>query len=272
VFRHDALGNSELEPYRYTPFPPDAGPANARNGAFTEADTRPSDVAEYRPFGAKYEATYVVSASTATGAENDTSCQPEADSPENVAVANNDPDDDHKFPTCVPVFPAPLKNRTPVTVPATTERNFTPSSTAPVSSADNTSGVAPADQIENGPEPVDSAVVNDHVTGATNAFPATSKTPDTVAVYTDPDANAVAGENDAVNDPGAYELDPATNAFDASRSVNEIVAACTGSENVALDEAPTATSVASAVGVVAVTVGAIVSAPGASLVKTTSTQ
>ena len=44
----------------------------------------------------------------ATGDENVTCCHPDADSAENVAVASNVPDADHRFPTWVPVFPAPL--------------------------------------------------------------------------------------------------------------------------------------------------------------------
>ncbi len=119
---------------------------------------------------------------TATGDENVTCCHPDADSPENVAVANNVPADDHKEPTCVPVFVEPLKNRTPVTKPSLSDRNFTPNSTAPVSPDAAVPGVAPADQIVNGPDPTPAAVVNDQVVGAAIAFPAVSNAPDTVAV------------------------------------------------------------------------------------------
>ena len=44
----------------------------------------------------------------ATGDANDTCCQPVADSPVNVADASNVPDVLHRWPVCVPVFPAPL--------------------------------------------------------------------------------------------------------------------------------------------------------------------
>ncbi len=115
--------------------------------------------------GAKYEATYVVFAVTATGDENVTCCHPDADSPENVAVANNVPVDDHKFPTCVPVFVEPLKNRTPVTKPSLSDRNFTPNSTAPVSPSAATVGVAPADQMMQGHPLAAAVVVKDHVVG-----------------------------------------------------------------------------------------------------------
>ena len=131
---------------------------------------------------------------TIPGTENDTSCHPDADSPENVAVASNVPDDDHRFPTCVPVLPVPLKNRTPVTNPSLSDRNFTPSSTEPESFAAVTDGVVAADQIVNEPE-ADAAVVNDHVVGAASAFPAMSDAPETVAVYTVLVASGVVGVN-----------------------------------------------------------------------------
>jgi hypothetical protein len=43
-----------------------------------------------------------VPAVTATGCENETSCQPDAVSFENVAVANATPDELHNVPVCVP--------------------------------------------------------------------------------------------------------------------------------------------------------------------------
>ncbi len=80
------------------------------------------------------------------------------------------------------MFVEPLKNRTPVTKPSLSDRNFTPNSTAPVSPDAAVPGVAPADQIVNGPDPTPAAVVNDQVVGAAIAFPAVSNAPDTVAV------------------------------------------------------------------------------------------
>ncbi len=55
-----------------------------------------------------YDATYVVPAVTATGDEKVTCCQPEADSPENDADANNAPVEDHSDPMWTPVFAADL--------------------------------------------------------------------------------------------------------------------------------------------------------------------
>jgi hypothetical protein len=67
-----------------------------------------SSVYEYTPAGAKYEATYVVFAAIVTGDEKLTCCQPEADSPVNVADASNVPVELHRLPRCVPVLPAAL--------------------------------------------------------------------------------------------------------------------------------------------------------------------
>jgi hypothetical protein len=201
----------------------------------------------------------VVFAVTATGDENDTCCQPDADSPENVAVASSVPVDDHRFPTWVPELPTPLKKRTPVTYPSLSERNFTPNSTDPVSPVAATAGVAPADQIEHGHPLAATVVVNDHDTGAAITLPAVSSTPDTVAVYTPPLANGADGVNIAVPEPGLYELVPATTAFVASWSVNDTEPACTASENVAVGATAVGTPVAPMRGVLAVTVGAVVS-------------
>jgi hypothetical protein len=49
-----------------------------------------------------------VFARTLTGLENTNVSQPEAVSPENVPCANSCPVEDHKLPTCVPVFVAAL--------------------------------------------------------------------------------------------------------------------------------------------------------------------
>ena len=51
---------------------------------------------------------YVVFAAMLTGVENDTCCQPDADSPVNVAVASNVPSEAHKLPVWVPVLPEAL--------------------------------------------------------------------------------------------------------------------------------------------------------------------
>ena len=119
-------------------------------------------------------------ADTATGLENVTCCQPDADSDVNVACANNTPDELHKLPTCVPVFNDPLKNRTPVTNPLTSDRNFTPNSTALVS-PEIVGGVTDDDHTEHG-HTTELAVVNDHEVGPDMGLPAVSVAPDTVAV------------------------------------------------------------------------------------------
>ena len=54
--------------------------------------------------GAKYDATYVVLGVIGTGLENVTDCQPDADSPVNVAWARRVPVEDHRLPMCVPVL------------------------------------------------------------------------------------------------------------------------------------------------------------------------
>ena len=64
----------------------------------------------------------------ATGVEKLTCCQPDVVSFSNVAVASSWPSLLHRLPTWVPVLAADLKKRMPVTVPAISERNFTPSS------------------------------------------------------------------------------------------------------------------------------------------------
>ena len=61
-------------------------------------------VTPYRPFGAKYDTTYVVFAVTAIGDANVACCQPEPDSFVNVTEPKFTPADDQRLPTCVPVF------------------------------------------------------------------------------------------------------------------------------------------------------------------------
>jgi len=64
----------------------------------------------------------------------------------------------------------------PVIVPLTSDRNLTPSSTAPGSETDGFAGVAvPGHTLHGQLGPA--AVVNDHVTSAARALPDTSFTP-----------------------------------------------------------------------------------------------
>src|SRR5680860_1221501 len=90
----DSDGNAETDPYWYTPLPPSTPNANACNGVFTTplAVKKLVSIAQ-PPFGAKYDATYVVFAVIATGDEKLACCQPLPDSPVNVTDANNDPDE-----------------------------------------------------------------------------------------------------------------------------------------------------------------------------------
>ena len=56
------------------------------------------------PVLVKYDATYVVPAVTATGAEKSSSCHPDAVSLLNVPDASNVPEAVHKLPVCAPVL------------------------------------------------------------------------------------------------------------------------------------------------------------------------
>src|SRR5947209_11338350 len=105
-----------------------------------------------------------------TGWANATCCQPPPVSAVNVAVARRWPAAVQRLPECVPVLPAPLKKRTPVTKPAMSERNFTPTSIEPVSDVAAVAGCASEDQIVHGHvgTPI---VVNDHVNGALIGVP-----------------------------------------------------------------------------------------------------
>src|SRR5690242_17713144 len=119
-------------------------------------------------------------------------CQPVAVSLVNVARARSVPEAFQRLPTCVPVFPVPLKNRTPVTQPAVLERNFIPSSTAPPSLDDDSSGASVDVQSPHGQV----RTVKLHDFEAASALPERSVTPpappETVAVYTPP---RVSGED-----------------------------------------------------------------------------
>jgi hypothetical protein len=58
--------------------------------------------------GAWYDAMYVAFGLIGTGVEKFTCCQPDADSPENVAWASSCPLAVHRLPMCVPVLAATL--------------------------------------------------------------------------------------------------------------------------------------------------------------------
>jgi hypothetical protein len=97
-------------PSEYTPLPP--GVPTERSPT-SGAATKSAAVKKYWspgswPCGAKYDATYIVLAVTATGDENVTFCQPLAVSLENVADARRVPELDHRLPTWVPPLPVPL--------------------------------------------------------------------------------------------------------------------------------------------------------------------
>ena len=126
------LGNAPADDvYRYTPLPPSVPFANAVNGpAVTPDDAKNCELTEYRPAGAKYDATYVVFAWIAIGDAKLACCHPEAVSLVNVTFPNRVPVDDHRLPTCVPVLLVDLWNRIPVMNPLCDARNFTPTSTA----------------------------------------------------------------------------------------------------------------------------------------------
>ena len=91
------------KPYAYTP-----PPASAVSGPFVTADTSPWLVAAGYPVLVKYDATYVVPAVTATGAEKSSSCHPLPVSLLNVPLASSVPVELHKLPVCAPVSSASL--------------------------------------------------------------------------------------------------------------------------------------------------------------------
>src|SRR4051795_1929553 len=67
-----------------------------------------------------------------TGFENVTCCHPEPVSEVNVACARTAPEFEYSRPMCVPLsLPELFQKRTPVTWPATSDRNFTPRVTGP---------------------------------------------------------------------------------------------------------------------------------------------
>src|SRR5215510_10726705 len=93
---------------------------------------------------------YVLPAVMATGDEKFTCCQPDSVSLVNVALANRAPSAVHKFPMCVPVFAADLKNRTALMKPSISVRNLIPASAAPLSGQSLNAGVAVAGQMVHG--------------------------------------------------------------------------------------------------------------------------
>src|SRR5580765_832579 len=99
---------------------------------------------------------YVVFAVIATGGVSVTSCQPDTDSLVNVASASSTPVADQRWPTCAPVFAAPLKKRTAVTNPLMSDRNFTPTSIGCPSVTVGFAGVAAGGQMLHG-QPLDCA-------------------------------------------------------------------------------------------------------------------
>jgi hypothetical protein len=120
------------------------------------------------------------------------------------------------------------------------------------------------------------AVVNDQVAGAVIALPAVSFAPLTVAVYCAPLANAADGVNVAFWVALSYDVVPLIAVADESLRVIEIVLDWTGSLNVAVTLLVVGTPVAPAAGLVAVTVGGVVSVvpppPPPEGENTTSTQ
>src|SRR3954452_9856093 len=76
---------------------------------------------------------YTVFGPIVTGVGNVTCCHPEPVSEVNVACARTAPEVEYSRPMCVPLS-LPLwsfQKRTPVTWPATSDRNFTPRVTGP---------------------------------------------------------------------------------------------------------------------------------------------
>jgi hypothetical protein len=93
------VGNVFDEPYAYTP-----PPASAVSGPLVTADASPAGVYAGYPVLEKNDATYVVPAVTATGAEKSSSCHPDAVSPLNVPDASSVPVEVQRLPTCAPVL------------------------------------------------------------------------------------------------------------------------------------------------------------------------
>ena len=112
----------------------------------------------------------------------------------------------------------------------------------------------------------DASVVNDQLTSAASAFPATSVTPPapplSVTVYDAPYANAACGVTVAVFEAASYDTVAGTTAAVASFSWNVALVvepAFIGSLNIAVIEAPALTPAAPGAGALAVTVGRVVS-------------
>src|SRR3954452_10272738 len=163
----------------------------------------------------------------------------------------------------------------PVTLPATSARNFTPTSTAELSASDGLAGATPDAQMEHGEVGggVPAAVVKDHVVAVVVALPAMSLTPlANVAVYWVVLASAADGVNVAFWVALSYAVVPATAVPEPFLRLSEIVLACTGSLKVALTVVVVATPVAPDVGLVDETLGGVVSVPPPDGENTTSTQ
>src|SRR5437868_14255586 len=110
-------------------------------------------------------------------------------------------------------------------VPVTSDRNFTPSSTALESPLSTCDGIVVAPQMLHGQDPgggCAAAVVNDQVKFAVIAFPARSFTPPLPpvisAVYVVEVARAAPGKNDAV--PLLYVTVPDTATLPGANNLN----------------------------------------------------
>src|SRR5687768_11315553 len=129
--------------------------------------------------------------------------------------------------------------------PPAPARNRTPSSTAEPSLTVTTAGVAVLGQIVHGQPDDVVPVVNDHENGDM-VWPAVSRAPDTVAVWTVDGASAAAGVNVTVRVAASYPVLPDTDVAPAARA-RLAVPAWIGSLSVALTVVVTGTPVALAV-------------------------
>src|SRR5664280_478040 len=133
------LGNPPNFEIRLTP-----APAEAVSDPDVTGAANPPSVSEIRPFGAKYEATYVVLELIVTGAAKVTTCQPDGASLLKVASASLWPAEVHRRPRCGPPFARPpLKKRIPRICPGRLVLKRTPASTPRESAERATAGEVP---------------------------------------------------------------------------------------------------------------------------------
>jgi len=119
------VGNELDVPYENTPLP-----WGGTDNSFDDKEcAAKSTVLEYRPRGARYDATYFLPAEMEAGLENITVCHPPEVSEANVAVASRLPLLSHRLPTWVPRFSAVFQYRMPTTWPDTEGVKLVPSST-----------------------------------------------------------------------------------------------------------------------------------------------